>query len=155
MSDFRLKLAIISDLHCHPSHIPGDPSTYLITDRLRFPVNDHPVESLIKVINAEKVNTDLTLCPGDFTDKANVQGLISGWSFSLEIHNQLKAKDILATVGNHDVDVYGSTSNYSLTNVKGLKQGFPIKDEGKRDTYWSKGCVFVEGVNYRVLVINS
>ena len=156
MSDEKkLKIAIVSDLHCHSSFIQGDSATYLITDRLRYPTNDHPVESLIKIIGENDMTVDLTLCPGDFTDKADIQGLISGWGFSLEINHELKSKNIIATVGNHDVDVYEKHSNYSLQSVKGIRRGFPVKDEALRDTLWAKGCVFVEEDIYRILVINS
>lgn len=128
-----------------------------MTDKLRYPTNDHPVESLIKVINEQenKIKADLTLCPGDFTDKANIQGLISGWEFSLEINRELDSKNIIATIGNHDVDVYKNNSKYSSENVRGIKKGFPIKNQSDRDIFWSKGCVFIEEEDYRVLVINS
>src|SRR5690606_30243204 len=82
-------------------------------------------------------------------------GLISGWDFSIEISQKLKSKEIIATVGNHDVDVYQATSNYSLTNVKGIKKGFPIANESNRDTVWSKGCAFIENEYSRILTIIS
>lgn len=155
----KLSIAIISDLHCHPKRTKeeGVDHTYLLTDKLRTPENDHPVESLLKdVIKTEKpITVDLTLCPGDFTDKANKQGFISGWNFSLEINRELKSKEIIATLGNHDVDVYNNHSNYSLHIAQGIKKGFPIIDEMTRDVFWSKGGVFVERNDYRVLVINS
>ncbi|MEA5402404.1 metallophosphoesterase [Arcicella sp. DC2W] len=154
MSEKKLRIAVISDLHCHPKRSAGN-DTYLLTDMLRTPSNDHPVESLLKVIKKEELSVELTLCPGDFTDKSDLQGFISGWGFSLEISNELKSKDIIATVGNHDVDVYQKNSNYSLTNAKGIKRDFPMKDDAQRDKFWSQGCVFVERDDYRVLVINS
>lgn len=153
-----LRLAVISDLHCHPTRITkedGVNSTYLLTDKLRVPSNDHPVESLLEIIENQECTVDLTLCPGDFTDKANVQGFIAGWSFSLEISRKLEAKNIIATVGNHDVDAYNNYSNYSLTTAKGIKQGFPLASQQDCDVFWSKGCVFVEHEDYRILVINS
>ncbi|MHA7944931.1 metallophosphoesterase family protein [Formosa sp. 3Alg 14/1] len=157
MSENKLRIAIVSDLHCHPTKVGDSPSTYLLTDKLRYPTNDHPVESLIKIINNEesKLKVDLTLCPGDFTDKASLQGLISGWEFSLEINRELESKNIIATIGNHDVDVYKNNSKYSSENVRGVKRGFPIKKEADRDIFWSKGCVFIEENEYRILVINS
>src|SRR3546814_398838 len=103
MTTNKLKLAIISDLHCHPINMEND-VTYLPSDKLRSPSNDHPVESLLKIIKKEGISTDYTLCPGDFTDKASVIGFISGWNYSLEIHRALNSKEIIATLGNHDVD---------------------------------------------------
>lgn len=154
----RLRIAVISDLHCHPKRNnkdDGPDDTYLLTDKLRVPSNDHPVESLLDVIKEEKFTVNLTLCPGDFTDKANIQGFLAGWSFSLEINRKLKADEIIATLGNHDVDSYNTYSNYSLTTARGIKQGFPLEVEAECDIFWAKGCVFVEREDYRVLVINS
>lgn len=153
-----LKLAIISDLHCHPKRKAGEGNdeSYLLTDKLRVPSNDHPVDDLLEKINNHKIDkVDLTLCPGDFTDKANQQGFISGWGFSLEIHRALDSKEIIATVGNHDVDVYGQHSNYTLDIAKGIKRGFPIEDETAQDIFWSKGCVIIERDIFRILLINS
>jgi 3',5'-cyclic AMP phosphodiesterase CpdA len=154
MSDKKLSIAIISDLHCHPSD-NGSNDTYLNTDMLRTPILDHPVESIIKLIKDEALTTDLTLCPGDFTNKSNRQGFISGWDFSLEVHNKLKGEKIIATIGNHDVDSFGTISDYSYEIARGIKKGFPYEDPNDCDTFWSKGCAFVEGDNYRILVINS
>lgn len=157
MSSANLKIAIISDLHCHPKRnsSDGQDSTYLLTDKLRSPINDHPVESLLKIIKDDKLKTDYTFCPGDFTDKANIQGFISGWSFVGEINRALKAKEIIATVGNHDVDPYGMYSNYSLTTAQGIRNGFPISVDTECDIFWSKGCVFLERPDVRILLINS
>jgi 3',5'-cyclic AMP phosphodiesterase CpdA len=158
MENQILRLAIISDLHCHPKRKPeeGNNETYLLTDKLRVPSKDHPVDDLLHKINKNEISeVDLTLCPGDFTDKANVQGFISGWGFSLEIHRALNSKEIIATVGNHDVDVYAKHSNYTLDTAKGIKRGFPIDEEAAKDTFWAKGCVILERETYRILLINS
>ncbi|MBZ4188888.1 metallophosphoesterase family protein [Niabella beijingensis] len=162
MEPQTIKLAIISDLHCHPTRRSvdgadeGKNETYLLTDKLRTPSNDHPVDDLLqKIANDEIAAVDITLCPGDFTDKANVQGFISGWGFSLEIHRALKSSEIIATVGNHDVDVYEKTSNYTLEIAKGIKRGFPITDESEQQAFWSNGCVFLERECCRILLINS
>jgi 3',5'-cyclic AMP phosphodiesterase CpdA len=155
MNTKHIRLAVISDLHCHPKRKDAPDDTYLLSDKLRVPIGDHPVESLLKIIQENKLNVDLTLCPGDFTDKANVQGFIAGWNFSLEVNRELKSRDIIATLGNHDVDAYSTFSNYSLEIAKGIKQNFPFVGEEDCDSYWSKGCVVIERDEYRVLVINS
>ncbi|MCB0753305.1 MAG: metallophosphoesterase, partial [Ignavibacteriae bacterium] len=156
-----IKIAIVSDLHCHPSDLVIEgkkiDDTYLKTDLLRSPNKDHPVESLLKLIKAEDLECDLTLCPGDFTNKSNVQGLISGWDFCLEIGNALKSSDVIGTLGNHDVDSFLNYSEYSLTNVKGVKKGFPFKDSsnGILDKFWSLGCGIIEKEDIRIIVVNS
>lgn len=147
----KIKLAIVSDLHCHPalSNFKENDS-YLLTDSLRK--NAHPIQSLENTLNNK---VDLIICPGDFTNKSNKQGLISGWDYVRDIKEILKAKDIIGTIGNHDVDVYGNCSSYSFENAKYIGKKFPVPDEAMRDIFWSKGCAFYEDESVRILVINS
>lgn len=154
MSLKKLSVVIFSDLHCHPSG-NGSNDTYLKTDMLRVPVLDHPVESAIEMFKREGLRTDLTLCPGDFTNKSDRQGFISGWDFTLELHKELNGKMIIATLGNHDIDSYGTISDYSFETARGIKKGFPFVDSNDCDTFWSKGGDFIESKEFRVLVINS
>lgn len=154
MSAKKLSIAIISDLHCHDSN-NGVDATYLKTDLLRTDAKNHPVESILNVIDKDSISVDLTLCPGDFTNRSNLQGFISGWDYILEINSKMGGKEIVATLGNHDVDSHETFSTYSLEIAKGIKKGFPLKDENDRDKLWSKGCVFIERDTYRILVLNT
>ena len=142
-------------MHCHYSESASSKDSYLVSNMLRTDVNNHPVESIIRTINKENIKVDLTLCPGDFTNKTDPQGFISGWDFTLEINKELDGKEVIATLGNHDVDSYMTFSSYSLEIAKGIKKGFPLKNDDDCDKFWSKGCVFIEGDDYRILVINS
>lgn len=160
MSIRKVSLAIISDLHCQPSNCCSDETysndSYLKTDLLRDSISDHPVESLLHLIRKDEIKkVDFTLCPGDFTNKSSKQGFVSGWDFSLEIHRELESQDILATLGNHDADSFGSTSSYSLTIARGIRKGFPLSDNTLCETFWANGCAFVEKEDCRFLVINS
>ena len=156
----KIKIAVISDLHCHPSDFQIDGSkvddTFLKTDMLRTPPTNHPVQSLLDVVDSDNIRCDLTLCPGDFTNKSNVQGLIFGWDSCIEISQAVKSKELVGTVGNHDVDSYLNYSNYSFTNVRGIRKSFPFKDHGGNlNNFWAIGCGFIEKDDVRILVINS
>lgn len=157
----KITLAVISDLHCHPSNFEIEgvtvDDTYLKTDMLRTSSFDHPVEGLVKLINDEQIKCDFTLCPGDFTSKSNRQGLINGWDFCLEMGTAMKCDDVIGTIGNHDVDSYLSESEYSFKNVKGIKKNFPFKDypNGGLKNFWAHGYGFIEKEDIRILVINS
>ncbi|AWM14126.1 hypothetical protein DI487_09875 [Flavobacterium sediminis] len=156
MIERKLRVAVVSDLHCHPKEFKLDNNlimddTYLYTDSLRE--NDHPIESLASVLKDEKV--DLIICPGDFTNKSNLQGFISGWNYVLEIQSIFNSEEVIATLGNHDIDSYNNYSSYSLKNARGIKKNFPLRDENSRRDFWANGCAFVERENFRVLVINS
>ncbi|WP_031426972.1 metallophosphoesterase family protein [Flavimarina sp. Hel_I_48] len=156
MSDYKLSIAVVSDLHCHSSRASSrDNNTYLLSDKLRLPKSDHPVEALLELIDDEGITSDLTLCPGDFTDQHNIQGFLSGWGFALEIHNKLDSDDIVATLGNHDVDSRNNDTLFSFTTARSIGLDFPIKEETNSDEFWSKGFTFLERQSYQLLVINT
>jgi len=154
-----LKIAIISDLHCnHSSFTIGGQKvddTFLQSDMLREDDKIHPVYSALTLIKNESINADITLCPGDFTNKSDPQGLISGWDFVLEISEALGSEETIGTLGNHDVDSHESFSSYSLQLAKGIKKGFPLKNDFELESFWSRGCAFLERKEVRILVINS
>lgn len=155
MSEVYAKLFVISDLHCHPKRESyDDDKTHLFSDKLRSPEKDHPVESLYEVISANSLESNLLLCPGDFTDQCSQQGLISGWQYVKEIANALNCKEIIATLGNHDVDSRNKNASYSFEIAKKIKQDFPLKNS-EIGSFWDKGYTFVEKENVQILVLNT
>ncbi len=156
MEDNVLRIAIISDLHCHPEKENfKDNNTLLFSDKLRLPSNEHPVENLLEVIDEKKLKVDLVLSPGDFTDHSDKQGFFSGWNYVNEVARALKAKEIIATIGNHDVDSRHTYSKYSFDIPKKIQQNFPIRIKEKLSMFWDKGYVILEEESYQILVINS
>ena len=152
----KLKIAVISDMHCHPSKSNSrDNRTYLLTDKLRRPAKLHPVEGIKDIIKSDGLNSDLTICPGDFTDSHDIQGFLDGWGFALEVKIALKSNEIIATIGNHDVDSRNQDSNYSFDTAKSIGRDFPLSDKASRDKFWSEGYVFIEKEEYQILIINS
>jgi predicted phosphodiesterase len=152
----KVKLAIVSDLHCHPKRDvekEGVNCTYLFADILRN--HDHPIENLINLLKSEEV--DYILCPGDITDKCNTQGFIGGWNYLLELKEHFKAKKIIATVGNHDVDSRGNNDSYSYSNVKGIKKNYPFENNGDKiiEEFYANGYTIIEENEIIFLVIDS
>ncbi|WP_119789592.1 metallophosphoesterase family protein [Flavobacterium anhuiense] len=148
-------LAIVSDLHCHPSNAHYGSNTFLTTDLLRSNKGKHPVESLLHLIDQESINVDVTICPGDFSNKADLQGLISGWNYVLEISQKLKSSQTIATIGNHDVPSRDESVVDVFETVKGIGRDFPIQDKTKLASFWENGYCIIEDENVEILVINS
>lgn len=138
-----MKLAIMSDLHCHHSSCQEHDS-FLLTDALRHPVNQHPVAALLKMLQESSVTADYLVMLGDLTNKVDIQGLISGWGFIEEIATALKAKDIIVTVGNHDIDI---RSTHKMGNPNFIAQKFhphfPYTDSDNNRRFWSDGYVIL------------
>lgn len=155
MSIFHIRIAIMSDLHCHHTYTDKSEESYLVTDRLRTPANSHPVESLRRIITQHQLEVDTLLCPGDLTNKIDIQGFLTGWDFINEVAKELKAKKVIATLGNHDVDSRNSRNEDAFRIAKGIGRGFPFNDPTLETDFWSNGFCIVEDDYYRVLVINS
>jgi len=157
MKENKLRIAVISDLHCHPEdkvNISNN-ATFLFTDKLRDVSKEHPVENLKYLKISDNIDdVDFLLCPGDFTNHSDKQGLISGWDFTNEISKILNAKKIYATLGNHDIDSRHKFTQYSLSFPKGIKKDFPL-DDADIGHFWDKGFTFIEKSDYQILVINS
>src|SRR5436309_14796770 len=91
------KVAIVSDLHCHPKgHQHWD--SLLHYDAPRTPTSKHPVASLLRLIEEEGFTADARLVPGDLTNQMCMPGLKPGWAFCNEIANGLHAELVAATV---------------------------------------------------------
>lgn len=151
-----MKLAILSDLHCHHSSCE-EQDTFLLTDALRHPINQHPVEALLRMLRENCVTADYLVMLGDLTNRVDIQGLITGWEYLNEIASALKAKDIIVTVGNHDVDI---RSMHNMGNPNHIAQhfhpSFPYRDEGARKKFWSDGYVVLHpGDGVCFVIINS
>lgn len=150
-----LKIAVISDLHCHPEREKtSENNTLLFTEKLRSPSNEHPVEDLLDVIGKEEITVDLVLSPGDFTHQSDKQGFVSGWSFVIELSRALNSTEVIATIGNHDIDTRQKYSAYSFDIPKKIRQNFPMKED-RLSLFWDKGYTIIEETDYQLLVINS
>src|SRR5205809_3639677 len=149
----EIQIAIASDLHCH--HSSQQPAeSLLISDLDRIPASQHPIESLLERIRTDKLMADLLIAPGDLANKADRQGMISGWSFIQEIGRELQAKAIVTTIGNHDVLSRERTED-AFQLAKRLRPAFPSSDQRETDEFWANGFYILNTGPVRVLVLNS
>lgn len=153
------RFAILSDLHCHPSSEKIQ-RTYLFTDALRDPKDRHPVESLIQLVRSKKIKPgyDALITPGDLTNMIDRQGLTSGWAYIKEVASALKARSIISTVGNHDIDSKGKHSRLSKDPFHlavNLGTEFPLSSATNTSEYWQHGVTLFTKGDVAYLVINS
>lgn len=155
----KLRLAIISDLHClHSSKDKeGSKSSYLYSDNLRQPISKHPISALKELITSEKLLVDYLICPGDITHQVDAQGLISGMGFLKEINKAIRSKDIIISTGNHDVDTFRKHDNLenALALVKKFSEFYPTKDLTLNKNYWANGYCIIKKKNFNVINLNS
>lgn len=157
--DNVVKIAVISDLHCKYSggKTLSEVNTYLTSDILPKPINRNPVESLKALIKQRNLSADLLLCPGDITDKIDIQGLVTGWDFLQQLSSSFNAKNLIATIGNHDVDsraIHGPDKG-AFDSLSRLSDVYPTPSEALNQAFWANSYCILDEKDYIVLNINS
>lgn len=149
-----IRIAVLSDLHCHPSTAGGGDSL-LHCDGNRVPADRHPLESLLALISREKLSASAVLTPGDLTNKSNRQGFVSAWPFVKEVASAMRAKLIAGTLGNHDVDSRKTLSQDPFQIPKEAHSDFPVPIAAEREKFWAKGFCSISNKTLRILIVNS
>lgn len=154
----RIKIGIISDLHCrYGKEKYQNQTTYLYSESLRKPINHHPIESLKNFINKnEELKCDYLICLGDISEKMDKQGLISGWGFIKELNKAFGSKRIISLVGNHDVDFKGihlESDRFNTITRDSIK--FPIINPSCEQNFWDKQFCIYEDESLIVLIVNT
>lgn len=154
----EITISIISDLHCCHSSVEGaKSSTILFSDKLREPTVEHPIESLKKLINRENLNSDYLFCPGDLSDKIDIQGLISGFNFVNEIKNKFNNCPLFVTTGNHDVDSRRKYKEFTsaIYPTKYFATNYPSSEDLEKQNYWANGFYIYEDSDAIILNLNT
>lgn len=153
-----MKLCIISDLHCqHQDNSSGENrDTFLTSNKARVPVSQHPVASMLKVIDEkENIKSDYLLCLGDLGNKADEQGISSAWGFVGEIKEKLGAKCKVCVPGNHDVNSRRNFGKDAFTYIKSFHESFPTSDRTLNSHFWDRGFCFKTVNDVLFLMINT
>jgi calcineurin-like phosphoesterase family protein len=154
-----MKICIISDLHCKYQLNTSEATyTLLLTTKPRIPSTQHPVASMLNLIDKDphfKNNTDILLCLGDIGDKADEQGIASGWIFVEEICSRLGAKLCLGIPGNHDINSRKHNAKDAFSYIKNFHENFPTKSPELNNQFWGSGYCIVTYQKCLILLINS
>jgi len=153
----HLRLAIISDMHCHADNNNNPRESFLLAGARRLPVGKHPVQSLISLIKEQKLTADVLVCPGDLTNKICQAGMVQAWDHLREIKQQLNSHLLLTTIGNHDVDSRKDHGQDPFEIPKNLHVDFPLPDGPSKDSFWSRGFCFVydEKLKIDFVILNT
>lgn len=153
VADYRI--AVLSDLHCHPkSH--GRRASYLLCGMMRTPVEKHPIGSLLKLIRDEQLTADALVAAGDFTDMISEEGFEVAWSSVEEVGRELEVEVIVPTIGNHDVDSRGVTDYADPFHIaRSVHHNFLFPDDDKDDEFWLHGVSSVRTAGVGFIVVNS
>lgn len=154
----EVKLFVISDLHAFDGAVtkPARPSHY--DTSLPTSAGDNPIHQLKQLISDQGIKADKLICCGDLADKAYPAALEKAWLEIQELKNLLGADDVIASVGNHDVDSRHTYNDYDARGVLlGLDPGFPFSNEVLNNEFWTHHFCVIESEtpSIRYVVLNS
>lgn len=151
-----LKIAILSDIHCHSIEQERKES-YFLAGGPRNPGYANPIQALMELISQEEISCDYLVCAGDMSNKASSVGLAFSWYAIKEIAQKINAKTVLPTIGNHDVDSRNISGKHDPFHMaRTISSDFPFGDQASRDSYWNNGFSIIDTYeDVRFLVINS
>jgi predicted phosphodiesterase len=157
MNQKPITFAILSDLHAAPkSSDPKGTEVKLYSDGDSFGLHDNPLSSLYELISREKLTADFIVCPGDMTNRADGGALRFVWTRLHELKEKFGAHQVIATVGNHDVDSRGQVEGtIPRESLMRLVPRFPISDNSLSDHFWAHGYYITTIGRVRFLVLNS
>lgn len=149
-----LKVAILSDLHCHEFKDVGRES-FLFAGLARSPANNHPTAALLETIKNEDLQCDVVAIPGDITNKVDRTGFEYGWNTIKEVSAAIKSNLIIATVGNHDIDSRKAHSSDPFSLAKDMFPDFPCGELAYNQSYWAHGFSIIDRTHDRFIIVNS
>ena len=157
ISDTRTELSVlvISDLHCHRfDHSPAD--SFLLAGGPRRPAAHHPMEALFACIDAEELQVDCIVAPGDFADKVCQIGFSYSWQLLEELSWRLGRIPVIPTLGNHDVDSRHHIGADPFKVPRNLSPRFPFIGQKEYNQYFTQGFCRIElSPSVEVIAINS
>lgn len=152
-----MRVAIISDLHCKHSSTDGNAkSTLLYSDDIGGGSLTNPIKALKNLLLEEELKCEIVVCPGDIADKADSQGLSTGWSYLESVQRATEASLLVATVGNHDVNVKCTDDQDPNGKLKDLDINYPVPNKkGSKNEYWQNDFCLIKHNRVLILVFNS
>ena len=157
-----LKILVVSDLHAFtpPNHNTGktidDPPSFLVNTEVESKKQPNPIELIPDLLKAEGLDVDWILCPGDIADRADPDAQAFAWRHLVNLKKSTKARLLLGTVGNHDVD---SRLQFSEFDPKGhlqaLSPPFPGINGAAANRYWARNFHIQQEGTVRLLNLNS
>lgn len=152
------KLLILSDLHAHAELLNDAAPSYIsIRDDSQDPTTNS-LSGLKDFLLAKQITADWVLCPGDIAHQANPLAHAYAWKKLDEIKNIVGAKELIATVGNHDIDSRRSINEFDpKTALQTLTPPFPGFNELETFQYWAENFFIKidKDTDITFLVINS
>lgn len=150
----KIKLLVLSDLHVvsksseHPRHYAA-----VDTDGQS---GKNALSDLVSLIKSQKITADYILCCGDISNQNDPLALSYAWGKLHQIRAAARAKKVLTTAGNHDIDSRKKTTEFDPQ--KAIKELSPLVPHGHKSAfqaYWSEHFAIHEHSDFIFVSLNT
>ncbi|PSU21414.1 hypothetical protein CTM97_19540 [Photobacterium phosphoreum] len=148
----RLQFLIVSDLH---STISNE-----YTSDSRFVFDGHSGEceqanALIDFIKDLDKSFYGLVCPGDISNKGDINGFKAGWTFLNNLKNELNIENLLCVPGNHDHQSRPGENFSTIHEIKFCEPIFPTNNIEHNTKFWGWHWSHLALEDVNVIILNS
>ncbi|MCM3500903.1 hypothetical protein M3667_03295 [Microbacterium sp. P26] len=115
---------------------------------------ENPFTALSELIARESLSVDLLISGGDMGDKATPAAIQYTWGRIKQVQQSLKAPNLLAATGNHDMDSRHRNGHDPRGMLQNLPN-YPFDDAALNNEYWANNVVVQESAGVRSVLLNS
>lgn len=148
----KIKFLILSDLHAAEFN-----ESNLNDSRLLFRngVSEYG-EGFLNYVKSLGTHIDALICPGDISNKANIEGFRLGWTFLNQIKKELDISSILCVPGNHDHQSRETPGVFDPKhNLQFVTPLFPLSSSEKNTHFWGWHWCSSTSANFNVILLNT
>ncbi|MEI8668640.1 metallophosphoesterase [Pseudoalteromonas sp. B131b] len=148
----KLKFLIISDLHSSVGKEHCEDSK--LTFNSDGTSGEHG-NTFIQYLESLNQDFNFLVCPGDISNKGDVDGFKAGWSFINKIKNDLSIDTLLCVPGNHDHQSRPGTSFSAIHEIKFVTPSFPSESRKSNTHFWGWHWSHIEFDDCNIIKLNS
>ncbi|MGI4838360.1 MAG: metallophosphoesterase family protein [Janthinobacterium lividum] len=163
--DDSLRIAIATDLHYLKDEF-GTVSTQVCAKGTKIDPMNSLIDFLAEPDSPIRPVANMLICPGDITTRACLQSFKHGWNDLRKLKEFLKADELIASTGNHEVSSRGGAQHEQPGNSENAikpfehlitTQDYPARFSAaeRKWVYWGRGYEVVTGSNWAVVTVNS
>ncbi|MDA0126465.1 metallophosphoesterase [Vibrio sp. MarTm2] len=147
-----MSFLVVSDLHSTVKEEYKQDSR-LIFDSVSN--SSEHADAFIEYVTGLDQQIDHLVCPGDISNKGELQGFKAGWSFLNRVKTQIGAQNLLCVPGNHDHQSRPGKQFSAIHEIKFIEPSFPTDDFTSNTMFWGWHWLHQAFEDFNIIKLNS
>ncbi|NOJ12926.1 metallophosphoesterase family protein [Vibrio splendidus] len=147
----KVNFLIVSDLH---STVEEELKDSKLIFHPKTQTSEH-ANAFINYVKELGKDIDYLVCPGDISNKGDVDGFKAGWSFLHELKDQVGASNLLCVPGNHDHQSRPGEQFSVIHELKFIQPSFPTNCHQSNTMFWGWHWMHQEFDKFNLIKLNS